>query len=84
MAWTDASDKSDCPSIKSAEINPKCGTLPEITVNVGLNGNFTQTNLTCFGASNGAINLTPFGGAGPYTYAWSASGGGVVPARTVC
>jgi len=79
LAWTDASDKSDCLSINPSTINPKCGTLPEITVNAGLNGNFTQTNLTCFGASNGAINLTPFGGATPYTYSWSATGGGVVP-----
>ena len=80
LAWTDASDKSTCASINSATINPKCGTLPEIVVNVGVNGSLTQTNLTCFGASNGAINLTPFGGAPPYTFSWSASGGGVVPA----
>jgi len=79
LAWTDASDKSTCGSINSATINPKCGTLPEIVVNVGVNGNLTQNNLTCFGANNGSINLTPFGGAPPYTFSWTASGGGVVP-----
>lgn len=79
LAWTDASDKSTCASLNSATINPKCGTLPEIVVNVGVNGNLSQTNLTCYGASNGAINLSAFGGAGPYTFSWSASEGGAIP-----
>jgi len=83
LAWTDASDKSTCASINSATINPKCGTLPEITVNAGLNGNLTQTNLTCFGASNGAINLSPVSGAPPYTFSWVASGGGLIPTGQV-
>jgi hypothetical protein len=34
----------------------------------------TQTNVTCFGGNNGAINVTLSGGTSPYTYNW---GGGI-------
>jgi hypothetical protein len=84
LAWTDAAPGSTCASINSATINPKCGTLPEIQVNSGVNGSFANTNVTCFNAATGAINLTPFGGtptagSNPYTYLWVASNGGTVP-----
>ncbi len=29
------------------------------------------TNVTCFGAQNGAVNITPSGGTGTYTYNWA-------------
>ncbi|WP_191906990.1 T9SS type A sorting domain-containing protein [Adhaeribacter soli] len=37
-------------------------------------GSTVVTNVSCFGGSNGSINLTPSGGSGPYTFNW---GGGV-------
>lgn len=33
------------------------------------------TNLSCSGANNGAIAVTPSGGTGPYTYAWNPNVG---------
>jgi hypothetical protein len=45
LAWTDAS-KSDCP-IDPATINPKCGTLPSIAINAGVNGEFALTASEC-------------------------------------
>lgn len=43
-------------------------------VNVALAG---VTNVDCFGASTGAVNITPSGGTvtGNYTYAWTGPGG---------
>lgn len=39
-----------------------------------LAGTTTITSVSCFGGSNGSINLSPSGGTSPYTYNW---GGGV-------
>ncbi len=77
LAWTDASPGSICP-LNSALIAPKCGTLDSIRINTGLDASFSVTNATC--AIPGAIDMTPLGGKSPYTYAWVASDGGVVPA----
>ncbi|CAN5919584.1 hypothetical protein BH24BAC1_BH24BAC1_37580 [soil metagenome] len=78
LAWTDASPNSTCP-LDSETINPKCGTLPEIVVNTGLNASFGDTDVLCYGGNTGAIDMTPSGGKAPYSYAWTASNGGVVP-----
>jgi hypothetical protein len=78
LAWTDASPNSTCPSINSATINPKCGTVDSIQINTGLDAGFSVTNATC--ATPGAINMTPIGGKAPYTYSWVASEGGAIPA----
>ena len=34
-----------------------------------------QTNVSCFGGSNGSATVTPSGGTSPYTYSWAPSGG---------
>lgn len=33
----------------------------------------SQTNISCYGMSNGAANVLVFGGTSPYTYLWSSS-----------
>ena len=77
LAWTSASPGEICP-LNPATINPKCGTLPEITVLSGVDASFTLVNATCSGGT-GSITTSPFGGAGPYSFSWSASNGGVIP-----
>ena len=42
-----------------------------ITQPPALNGTTVVTTVACFGGSNGAINLTPSGGTGPYTFLWN-------------
>ncbi|KAA9034435.1 T9SS type A sorting domain-containing protein [Ginsengibacter hankyongi] len=64
LAWTDASPGSVCP-LNSATINPKCGTLPSITVVAGLNADIDTTNATC--TSGGTISVSPYGGTAPYS-----------------
>ena len=80
MAWTDGSPGSTCDKIISANIAPKCGTLPSITVNAGVNAELIVSNLLCFAKNNGSIDMTTSGGTAPYTYSWSATNGGIVPA----
>src|SRR5665811_1392033 len=46
-------------------------TQPASAVTVALT---SQTNVLCFGASTGAINITASGGTGAYTYAWTGTG----------
>jgi N-acetylneuraminic acid mutarotase len=36
--------------------------------------NYTKTDVSCYGGSNGAINITVNGGSGSFTYLWSPGG----------
>ena len=42
-------------------------TQPSIPLTVG----YTTTNVSCFGLSDGSIDVTPLGGTGPFTYYWT-------------
>ena len=66
LAWTSASPNETCTTLENSPstINPKCGTLPKIAIGVGVTGAGVVTNATC--AANGAIQVSPSGGVGPY------------------
>ncbi len=46
-------------------------TTPTITQPAQLISSAVKTDITCFGASNGSVNLTVTGGTSPYLYSWS-------------
>ncbi|TAL57492.1 MAG: T9SS type A sorting domain-containing protein [Bacteroidetes bacterium] len=46
--------------------------------------NTLKTNATCTAACNGGATVTVTGGTGPYTYAWSPSGGTTSAATGLC
>ncbi|SMC78367.1 SprB repeat-containing protein, partial [Pedobacter nyackensis] len=45
------------------------------TTNAALSATTGQSNVSCFGGSNGTASVTASGGAASYTYSWSPSGG---------
>jgi hypothetical protein len=63
-------------SVQITDINGCTGTVnatvTQPTSNVS--GTTVVTNVSCFGGSNGSINLTPSGGSGGYTFNWLPSG----------
>jgi gliding motility-associated-like protein len=63
------SDNNGCtnPVLLPVTITQPASTLNATSTSPTYNGN----NISCFAGSNGSINLTPSGGVGPYSYAWS-------------
>lgn len=45
------------------------------TVGVPFSANTTQTNVSCFGGSNGSASVSASGGTSGYSYTWQPSGG---------
>jgi gliding motility-associated-like protein len=55
-------DANGCIAVMSINV-----TQPAIPLSVG----YTTTNVSCFGLSDGSIDVTPLGGSGPFTYFWT-------------
>jgi gliding motility-associated-like protein len=55
-------------------------TEPQPVVITETLSNYNGFEISCFGASDGNINLSVTGGTSTYTYLWTASLGGLVPA----
>lgn len=82
-ATTSTLSLSSVPGSKSGYsyrcvVTGTCGTattnVATLTV-LAVAGTISNTNLSCFGASNATATVTATGGIPPYTYAWSPSGG---------
>ncbi|MGM8363766.1 hypothetical protein ACSV4D_17780, partial [Flavobacterium sp. ARAG 55.4] len=56
----------------SCSTNSNSGTLTVSSISTAIG---VQSNVSCFGGSNGVAAVTPTGGISPYTYSWSPSGG---------
>ncbi|MEG9326954.1 hypothetical protein V6B16_03330 [Salinimicrobium catena] len=72
MGWTPASSKgNECP-LSGSDIESKCRYLDELQVDTPVTGAVDDVvDASCFGESDGSINITPSGGVPPYTFVWS-------------
>ncbi len=71
LAWTDASGTTAdrCNTFSNAtqcaDIQPKCGTAPSITIRQPLSAESSATE-SCDNSSTGSVTVTPHGGKSPY------------------
>ncbi len=57
-----ATDQAGCTGTSTVTINPSSAPLASVA---------TVTNVACFGATTGSVNLAVQGGTGPFTYNWT-------------
>ncbi|HRH64740.1 MAG TPA: T9SS type A sorting domain-containing protein [Bacteroidia bacterium] len=85
VVWTGTSTSTSITAVAgssagtiSVTANNACGSSTARTLAVNttaVTGTATATDVTCNGANNGSATVVAGGGTGPYTYAWSPSGG---------
>lgn len=69
------STSSDCYAMAVMGLYFQTLTCVTCTPSSALSVSPSQTNVTCYGGSNGSATVSVTGGGSPYTYSWSPSGG---------
>jgi large repetitive protein len=78
-----------CAGTYTVTVSNACNTATMAVTVASTGGGLTvnnagQTNVNCFGNCNGTASVTVTGGTGPYTYAWTPSGGNAPGATGLC
>jgi len=82
IAWSNGATTEDlsglAPGSYKAVVTESGGCKDSITITItqpaaALASTLTSVNATCFGSTNGSVNLTVTGGTSPYSYTWSNS-----------
>ncbi|MFZ9582206.1 MAG: gliding motility-associated C-terminal domain-containing protein, partial [Crocinitomicaceae bacterium] len=80
-AWSNGSSNQDIQGLIAGSYNVTVtdanGCIAVLSVNVTqpaapLSVSYVVSNVSCFGLSDGAIDVTPVGGTGPFTYFWTS------------
>jgi gliding motility-associated-like protein len=66
---------TDCYAMAVMGLYFQTTTCTTCTPTSAMSASFTQSNVTCFGGSNGSATVTPVGSVGPYSYSWAPFGG---------